>query len=326
MIQRGQAEFDEKNYDEAIRIWSDGKKSSDAAKCPALDGLIEKAQTEEQNRKAEQASRPQAEQPAPPRPDMVFIRGGAFTMGCTSEQRNCDSNESPTFEATVSDFYLGRYEVTFEEYDAFCAATGREKPDDEGWGRGKRPVINVSWYDAVEYCNWLSEQHGLTPYYAIDKSRKDPNNENSLDDVKWTVTPRTGSKGYRLPTEAEWEYAARGGAQSKGYKYAGSSNLDEVAWFWENSEDKTNPAGQKKPNELGLHDMSGNVWEWCWDWYGEYSSGAKTNPRGAERGSSRVLRGGSWNNEAEFCRVSLRSYYYPDLRTGHYGFRVALVP
>ena len=260
---------------------------------------------------------------------MVFVKGGTFRMGCTSEQGgDCRDAEKPAHEATVSDFYLGRYEVTFEEYDAFCAATGRQKPDDRGWGRGKRPVINVSWYDAVEYCNWLSEQQGLTPYYAIDKSRKDLNNDSSddYDDLKWLVTPRVGGNGYRLPTEAEWEYAARGGAKSKGYKYAGSNNLDEVAWFEENSGRETRPVGEKNPNELGLYDLSGNVWEWCWDWYGDYSSSSKTNPRGPESGSGRVLRGGSCSYIAEFCRVSYRSYLHPDSRYDDFGFRVAFVP
>ena len=278
---------------------------------------------EEERRKREEEERRKREAIEKLTKDMVFVKGGTFTMGCTSEQRDCDDDESPTFEATVSDFYLGRYEVTFEEYDAFCAATGREKPDDHGWGRGKRPVINVCWYDAVEYCNWLSEQQGLTPYYAIDKSRKDPNNDNSDDDLKWLVTPKVGANGYRLPTEAEWEYAARGGAQSKGYKYAGSDNLDEVAWYWKNSGGKTHPVGEKKPNELGLHDMSGNVHEWCWDWKGAYTSASKTNPRGPEKGSNRVDRGGSWLSNPQYCRVAPRSSGTPTIRYGDVGFRLA---
>ncbi len=341
---QGQTAFDQKNYDKAIAIWSQGKKCSDAAKCLDLDDLIKKAQVEkqknaaaiEQKRKNEQARQRQAERPAPPRPDMVFIRGGTFRMGCTSEQWDCGSYESPTFEATVSDFYLGRYEVTFKEYDAFCAATGREKPYDEGWGRGKRPVMNVSWYDAVEYCNWLSEQHGLTPYYAIDKSRKDPNNDYRYDDLKWLVTPRVGGNGYRLPTEAEWEYAARGGGKSVLFGN-GKNVADPLEINFDGREqykkaysvagvyrDKTVPVGSlNSPNGLGLHDMSGNVYEWCWDWFGDYSSSSKTNPRGPERGSFRVNRGGSWSNAPRLCRVADRSYSTPSNRNYFVGFRLA---
>ncbi len=402
---QGQTAFDQKNYDKAIEIWSQGKKCSDAAKCPDLDDLIKKAQVEkqknaaaiEQKRKNEQDRQRQAEQqaaaakacddayavakaadtkaayetflrrypdcrhaaaaqkrineiakpvpptpsptPAPPRPDMVFIRGGTFWMGCTSEQRDCYSGESPTFEATVSDFYLGRYEVTVREFKAFVDATGyKTDAEKEGWSwvwtgswekkeglnwkhdangnirpasEMNHPVLYVSWYDAVAYCNWLSEQQGLRKVYTI-RGRE--------VEADWSAN------GYRLPTEAEWEYAARGGAESKGYKYAGSNNLDEVAWFGENSGGKTRPVGEKKPNELGLHDMSGNVREWCWDWRAAYTSSSKTNPRGPESGSDRVLRGGSWINIAESCRVSYRSSDLPVNRLVVIGFRVAFVP
>ncbi len=294
--------------------------------------------------------------PAPSRPDMVFIRGGTFTMGCTSEQRDCDGDESPTFKATVSDFYLSRYEVTNESFveflnsisnkialdgngdrvslngnpifDNFCGdrkggCSGFEEmiEYDNGTrpggrfkvvsGYAKHPVVLVSWYGAVEYCNWLSDREGLRKVYTI-RGRE--------VEADWSAN------GYRLPTEAEWEYAARGGVQSKGYKYAGSDNLDEVAWYLKNSGRKTHPVGEKKPNELGLHDMSGNVWEWCWDWKDAYSSGAKTNPRGPEKGSFRVLRGGSWYYLAEYCRVSNRNDHDPGNRAGYGGFRVALVP
>ena len=139
-----------------------------------------------------------------------------------------------------------------------CDDQGITKPDDRGWGRGNRPVILLNWYDAVKYCNWLSEQEGFTPVYEINGTN-----------VSWNQSAR----GYRLPTEAEWEYAARGGSQSQGYKYAGSNDVDEVAWYWINAEYTSHPVKGKKANELGLYDMSGNVLEWCWDWYGGYSSG-----------------------------------------------------
>jgi len=129
-----------------------------------------------------------------------------------------------------------------------------------------------------------------------------------------------------LPTEAEWEFAARGGNNSRGYKYAGSNTIGDVAWYYGNSSSKTQPVGQKRPNELGLYDMSGNVWEWCSDWYGSYSSAGQTNPQGPSSGSDRVLRGGSWCILAQNCRVSFRSFSAPDYRYYRIGFRLVLSP
>jgi formylglycine-generating enzyme required for sulfatase activity len=136
------------------------------------------------------------------------------------------------------------------------------------------------------------------------------------------VNSRSGGARYRLPTEAEWEYAARGGSFSKGYKYAGSNNPDEVAWYDNNSGSKTHPVRMKKSNELGLYDMSGNVREWCSNWYGSYSSGSQTNPTGPNTGDGRVFRGGSWVSGATGCLVSYRSYLGPDYRGNDFGFRL----
>ena len=135
-------------------------------------------------------------------------------------------------------------------------------------------------------------------------------------------------KNYVLPTEAQWEYAARGGVKSKGYKYSGSNEIDDVAWYWENSERKYagSPVGTKRPNELGIYDMSGNVWEWCSDWYGSYSEASQTNPAGPENGAFGVVRGGSWYNPAGDCRVSCRDDSYPGDGNCDLGFRVALLP
>ena len=198
--------------------------------------------------------------------DFIFVEGGTFQMGRVNRH-----------SVTVSDYSISKTEVTFEQYDAFCDATGRDKPFSESWGRGDRPVINVSWHDAVAYCEWMTIQTGKT---------------------------------YRLPTEAEWEYAARGGNKSKGYTYSGSNNLDAVAWYANNSNRKTQTVAQKKPNELGLYDMSGNVYEWCSDKYRKPA----------------VIRGGSWYYVGSYCQVTYRNSSSPNNRLNHYGFRLVLSP
>jgi formylglycine-generating enzyme required for sulfatase activity len=236
---------------------------------------------------------------------MVFVEGGAFEMGDTFGDGR--DNERPVHQVTLSDFWIGRYAVTFEEYDAFCAATGKEKPEDEGWGRVNRPVINVSWNDAVAYCNWRSEREGLEKVYQINDEKVEAN---------WQA------KGYRLPTEAEWEFAARGGRKSKGFEYSGGNELDPVGWYEPNSEGRTHPVGQKLPNELGLYDMSGNVWERCWDWYGDYSPNPQTNPKGPDTGDYRVIRGGSCYSSDYVSRVAYRDDYYPYNRYYYDGFRL----
>ncbi|OWY19433.1 hypothetical protein B6N25_14300 [Sphingobacteriales bacterium TSM_CSS] len=267
---------------------------------------------------------------------MKYIKGGSFEMGDVFGE-GYDS-EKPVHPVTVDDFYMSAYCVTFEEYDAFCVATGRAKPGDAGWGRGKQPVISVSWYDAVEYCNWLSRQQGLTPVYTIDKTRQDPNNKNGDWDEKWIVTPNWNANGYRLPTEAEWEYAAREGGKKvrfgngQNILRATEANFDGSASYKQpysevgEYREKTVGVDSFKPNGLGLYNMSGNVWEWCWDWYGNYQNSPQANPRGAAGGSFRVLRGGSWGSLPQGCRVACRNSNAPDYRDNYYGFRLAFVP
>ena len=243
----------------------------------------------------------------------VLVEGGTFTMGDT--WGGGDSDERPTHKVTFTyDFYIGKYEVTFDEYDAFCNATGKSKASDSGWGRGTRPVINVTWWDAIDYCNWLSEKEKLPKAYDSDGNLLDKDGRITIDPSKVV--------GYRLPTEAEWEYAAKGGNKSEGYKYSGSDNVSDVAWYSSNSGSKTQEVGKKAPNELGLYDMSGNVWEWCSDWYGSYSSSAQTNPYNSTAGSSRVLRGGSCYNSATFTRVAFRNYSSPASASYGLGFRI----
>lgn len=209
---------------------------------------------------------------------MIRVEGGSFLMGKELNLRPGGDETKPVHQVAVRSFQIGKYEVTFDEYDAYCQYVGRKKPSDNSWGRGQRPVINVTWYDAVDYCNWRSRQEGLTPaYQGIGKD---------------TVCDFSVN-GYRLPTEAEWEYAARGGLKSGGFYYSGSNNPDDVAWW--NGEIRSRPVGQKKANELGLYDMSGNVWEWCWDRYGRYPDTAAVNPAGPSAGNYRVMRGGCWD-------------------------------
>ena len=217
---------------------------------------------------------------------MIKVEGGTFSMGATSEQTSYYDDEEPVHSVTLSDYYMGETEVTQELWVAVMGSNPSEFTGDN-----QRPVEYVSWDDCQEFIEKL----------------------NSL----------TG-KQFRLPTEAEWEYAARGGKYSRGYKYSGSNNADEVAWYNGNSGSKTRPVKTKKANELGLYDMSGNVYEWCNDWYGHYQSYSQTNPTGPSEGERRVLRGGSWDINDSCVRVSFRSINTPDYRSINRGLRLAL--
>jgi len=253
---------------------------------------------------------------------LVLVEKGSFTMGDTWGDGYSD--EKPTHTVTFTyDFYIGKYETTFDEYDAFCNDTGRNKPNDWGWGRGTRPVINVSWWDAIAYCNWLSVENGLPVAYRI----KGEVNEGELLDSSGNVTTDiTEVVGYRLPTEAEWEYAARGAKHNSPYKYSGSDNVNDVAWYTANSGNKTQEVGKKAFNDLGLYDMTGNVYEWCSDWYSSayYYNTPKTNPyNNSTTGPARVFRGGSCFNVATNARVAVRSNNPPYSSINVLGFRIA---
>lgn len=218
---------------------------------------------------------------------MVKIQGGTFQMGATSEQGNDVSiNEKPIHSVTLSDYHIGQTQVTQELWQAVMGSNPSEFKGDS-----QCPVENVSWNDCMEFIAKLNRLTG---------------------------------KNFRLPTEAEWEYAARGGSKSRGYKYSGNNNPDLVAWYDGNSINKTHPVAQKQANELGLYDMSGNVWEWCSDWYGEYTNEVQTNPTGPITGTDYVQRGGSWENGSIGVRVSRRSPGTPALRGCYYGLRLAL--
>ena len=220
--------------------------------------------------------------------EMIAMQGGTFTMGCTSEQGNdCFDDEKPGHQVTVSDFYIGKYTITQAQWKAVMDNNPSQVQGDD------LPVEQVSWTDVQEFIRKLNAQTG---------------------------------KQYRLPTEAEWEFAARGGTNSRGYKYSGSNTLSNVAWYADNSAGAVHAVGTKSPNESGIHDMSGNIWEWCNDWYSSYSSNAQTDPQGASSGSARVRRGGSWSSFTKNTRVSNRSSSAPDHPYYYYyriGFRLA---
>ncbi len=239
---------------------------------------------------------------------MVLVTGGTFTMGST----NSLDYASPTHSVTLSSFYIGKTEVTQGQWKAVMGSNPSYFPGVGDSG----PVETVSWYSCISYCNKLSIKEGKTPVYSID------GNTSPSSWTSGTIVFDTTAKGYRLPTEAEWEYAAKGGNQTHNYTYSGSNDSNVVAWHYSNSGNTTHTVGAKASNELGLYDMSGNVYEWCWDWYGAYSSTAQTNPTGASSGSYRLLRGGSWYNFYNFCRVSYRNGDYPGSYGNVIGFRV----
>jgi len=218
--------------------------------------------------------------------NFVSVQGGTFTMGCTQEQDNeCQSDEKPAHSVTVGNFQIGKYEITQGLWKAIMGNNPSKITGDDNL-----PVGYISWDTVQVFIKMLNAKTG---------------------------------KKYRLPTEAEWEYAARGGNKSTGYTYSGSDNIDDVAWYKGNSDSKTHPVGTKQANELGIYDMTGNVWEWVSDWYGNYNSDAQNNPTGPSTGSIRVGRGGCWYNSAQYCRVFLRGEFKP---TDRLGFRLVLAP
>ncbi|MDI9529909.1 MAG: formylglycine-generating enzyme family protein [Candidatus Cloacimonadota bacterium] len=230
----------------------------------------------------------------------VYVEGGSFMMGSIHGSKD----EKPVHQVTVSPFWIGKYEVTQAEWKEVMDS------NPSNWKGDQLPVEQVSWYDAVDYCNKRSIKEGLTPCYS---------GSGKSITCDWTAN------GYRLPTEAEWEFAARGGVKSKGYIYSGSNSINSVAWYWDNARKRTHEVGTKDANELGIYDMSGNVYEWCWDWYAKsyYAKSPGLDPRGAGKGSYRGLRGGSWNNFDYYCRVAYRFNNNPDDRYYNIGFRVS---
>ena len=254
--------------------------------------------------------------------DLINVAGGTFQMGSN------DANDlaSPPHSVTLTAFYIDKTEITYEKWtdvrnwglthgytDLLAGRNGFT-------GTTNHPVSEVSWYDILKWCNARAEKDGLTPVYYTSNILSTVYRTGQLDlasdAVKWTAN------GYRLPTEAEWEFAARGGTKSQGYTYSGSNTIDTVAWHRGNSSGNTHPVGMKLANELGLSDMNGNVQEWCWDWYGAYGASSQTDSTGPSSGSSRVLRGGSFDTVDYGVRVAYRgSHDGPSIRANFNGFR-----
>ena len=232
-------------------------------------------------------------------PQMIFVYGGTFKMG----SNNGYPDEQPIHTVELDNYYISKYEITVSQYREYCRTTGVAFPDkpnkawyvnhekSQNWvWKDKHPIVNISWYDAMGYCSWLSEATG---------------------------------EEYTLPTEAQWEYAASGGSKSTKTTYAGSNNINEVAWFDETTDEiSTKPVGKLKPNELGLYDMSGNAMEWCIDGYGDYQKKKQKNPSGNDASSYKTIRGGSWYYVSEFCKITQRDSPRPTTKKFDYGFRI----
>ena len=274
------------------------------------------------------------EEPIRPLVDMVFVAGGSFSMGSPRGTPRNSGDEYPVHTVTLRDFYMGVFEITWEQYSEI---TGIMKPCPVDSGLDGRldsaslnfPLEMVSWYEALVFCNRLSIRENLNPVYRINGSTNPddwgyiPVTNNAVWDQ---VEMIAGANGYRLPTEAEWEYAARGGSPSRNFEFAGSNNPDEVAWHFNNSDFMIHEVGGRSPNDLGLFDMSGNVMEWCWDWHGRYGIGPKDNPTGQQTGRFRIIRGGAWSLRADFSRVAYRHRNEPFYKAVNLGFRVARWP
>ena len=290
----------------SLPVDTDGDGLSDAEdKCPEKQGLA-------------------SNQGCPELPDnMVRIPGGTFEMG---DVFGAGSDlEKPTHQVELAGYFLGKTEVTFDAYDTYCLATGTEMPWEEGWGRGKNPVINVTWIDALQFCNWLSAQYGLKPVYEINGNEAR---------ATWTAN------GFRLPTEAEWEFAARAVAPGQGggnirfgngetladpaaINFNGSAEFKTMHSMAGVNRQKILPVASFHPNSLGLYDMSGNVMEWVWDYYGPYSTAPEKNPHGPVSGFPHVHRGGGWSSGPKGIYTTTRDWKGPLFKGNNLGFRLA---
>lgn len=323
------------NSKENIHIYLDRTKRSGKYYLSALEilALCDEKKDKKDNIKTELENK-----------NFVYVPQGSFVMGSTPKEYD----EKPSHTVKLNSFFISKYETTHKEYIEFL---NNKKVEENGMYMDKKlislkdsecsisynskgfyfkgsdialnpdtPVIKVSWWGAIAYCNWLSEKEGISPAYDLKTGEFIDKNGNKTNDISKV-------EGYRLPTEAEWEYAAKGGSTGSNTIYAGSKKADDVAWYstLDKRLEKISEVGKKAPNELGIYDMSGNVWEWCNDWYQEeaYSKHTESNPNINTKTEWKVRRGGSWVNEPEFCRVENRFKHNPSSVGRALGFRVA---
>jgi formylglycine-generating enzyme len=242
---------------------------------------------------------------------MVRVEGGTYKMGSKDSDKTADNDEQKEHDVTIKTFEISKFEVTVWEWKQYTKTNKLKMPLKPEWGwQDNYPINGITWEEAISYCNWLSKKEKLQPVY----SKQGPN-----------YVCNFKANGYRLPTEAEWEFAAKGGIKSKGYKFSGGNNANEVAWHKAISKNSPHTVGTKLPNELGIYDMSGNVWEWCWDWYNKdyYKIEKGDNPKGPEMGERRTVRGGSWDSQVNYLRPANRISTPPNKTHEFYGFRVA---
>ena len=248
-------------------------------------------------------------------PEMVKIDGVSFMIVASKTDQQAEKDEKPERKVAVNTFYMSKFEVTVSDWKEYTKSNGLKMPEKQAWGwNNDFPITNVTWEQAVDFCNWLSKKHGYNEAYSKVGPRYVCNFE---------------SNGYRLPTEAEWEFAAHGGKKGKGYRYAGSNDLDLISWNVNNSEARPHAYGTKYANELGIFDLNGNVWEWCWDIYDEnhfraVKSGMVQDEKaqGPARGEKRIVKGGSWDSKPSFCRITNKVATLPGKTHEFYGLRV----
>ncbi len=273
-------------------------------------------------------------------PELLPVPGGSFLMGCDTmlepdfrdySNRSVLEDELPRFRVDLQDFHLGRTEMTFWQYFIYATSQGidiiNKKRAAFPWGLdGDNPAVNVSWFDAAHYANWLSKRMDKDTVYLFSNYRKEVWQGGDVEYDMWDVSIRYEANGFRLPTEAEFEYAAKGGAKPDGTLYSGGNEIDSLGWYFQNSNDRSHPVARKTPSKLGLYDLSGNVWEWCNDWIGPYPAEDRQNYAGLESGVKKAQRGGSFDDENFNCNVNARYAMRP---WGFYywsGFRLARRP
>jgi len=245
------------------------------------------------------------------KPKMVMVEGGTFKMSPKENAVDSKTKKKIVYDITVSSFEMAKFEVTVADWKAYTSANKINMPTRPSWGwNDEYPMTNITWVDAIKYCNWLSKVNNLKPAY----SKK---GEKYVCDFT--------SEGYRLPSEAEWEYAAKGGNKSKNFAYSGSDDLEMIAWYAENSRKSPQEIGTKLANELGIHDMSGNVWEWCWNYYSpiHHLVEKRDNPTGPDRGEKRAVRGGSWDSsKLDYLKPSNQLSWNPISTNEFFGLRI----